>query len=89
MTPILVRTMLLAYSTARREGPTPIDRFLRLFPDAGTTERELLVSLNCGLVEAEMSGADMDSVFDELEVSIGVELVREIHRGVADAGDGA
>jgi len=28
-------------------------------------------------------------VFDELEVSIGVELVREIHRGVADPGNGA
>jgi len=76
--------MMLAYSTARREGPTPIDRFLSLFPEAGALERELLVSLNCGLVEAEMSGEDMDSVFDELEVSIGAELMREIQRGVAD-----
>jgi len=89
MTPVLLRTMLVAYVTARRAGPTPIDKFLALFPDAAGPERELLVSLNCGLVEAEMAGEDMDAVFDDLEVSIGAQLIREIQRGVNGLGGAA
>jgi hypothetical protein len=86
MSPIVVRTMLVTYITARRAGPTPINRFLTMFPDAGTSERELLVSLNADLLVSEMVGADMDAVFDEMEVSIGADLMREVQRGIADAG---
>jgi hypothetical protein len=89
MTPILVRAMQVAYITARRAGPTPIDKFLILFPDAGAAERELLVSLNGDLIAAEMAGEDMDSVFDMIEVSIGADLMREVQRGIADADGGA
>jgi len=84
MTPTLVRAMLVAYITARRAGPTPIDRFLTLFPDAGASERELLVTLNADLLVSEMVGADMDAVFDEIEVSIGADLLREIYKGITD-----
>ncbi|HZX54454.1 MAG TPA: hypothetical protein VFE86_07220, partial [Ilumatobacteraceae bacterium] len=86
MSATLVRAMLVTYVTARRAGPTPINRFLTLFPDAGASERELIVSLNADLLVSEMVGADMDAVFDEMEVSIGADLIREIQRGVADAG---
>ena len=86
MSPIVVRTMLVTYITARRAGPTPINRFLTMFPDAGASERELLVSLNADLLVSEMVGADMDAVFDEMEVSIGADLIREVHRGITDAG---
>jgi len=89
MSPTLVRSMLVTYVTSRRAGPTPIDRFLTLFRDAGLAERELLVSLNGDLLVSEMVGADMDAVFDEIEVSIAAELMRDIYRGIADAGDGA
>lgn len=86
MSPIAVRTMLITYITARREGPSPIDRFLALFPDAGASERELLVSLNADILVSEVVGADMDAVFDEMEVSIGADLMREVRRGITDAG---
>jgi len=86
MSATLVRAMLVTYVTARRAGPTPINRFLTLFPDAGASERELIVSLNADLLVSEMVGADMDAVFDEMEVSIGADLIREIQRGIADAG---
>lgn len=89
MSPVLLGTMLAAYVAARRAGPTPIDKFLSLFPDAGWPEREVLVSLNCGLVQAQMTGEDMDAVFDELEVSIGAQLIREIQRGVNGLGGAA
>jgi len=86
MSPLVVRAMLVTYITARRAGPTPIDRFLTMFPGAGAPERELLVSLNADLLVSEMVGADMDAVFDEMEVSIGADLMREVRRGIADAG---
>src|SRR3954454_11248946 len=86
MTPVLARAMLAAYITVRRVGPIPIDRFLTLFPDAGAAERELLVRLNADLINAEMAGRDMDTVFDEAEVSIGAELIRAAERGMAGGG---
>jgi len=89
MTPVVARAMLVAYVTARREGPTPIDRFLLLFPGAGPCERELLVTVNGGLLQAEMARQDMDAVFDELETSIGADLMGEIQRGISEPGDNA
>jgi hypothetical protein len=89
MTPVLARAMLAAYITARRAGPIPIDRFLTLFTDAGAAERDLLVRLDRDLLEAEMAGRDMDTVFDQAEASIGADLMREVERGMGDRGRGS
>jgi len=84
MRPVVARAMLVAYITARREGPTPIDRFLLLFPGAGQCERELLVTVNGGLLRAEMAGQDMDAVLDELEISVGADLMGETQPGMSE-----
>jgi hypothetical protein len=89
MTPVLARAMLAAYITVRRVGPIPIDRFLKLFPDAGAAERDLLVRLNGDLIESEMAERDMDIVFDEAEAGIRADLMCEIERGMGDGARGS